>query len=68
MGQLKPQDKDDLGIRGKAYQGEEGGNKMEWPKSILKFKGVEGFNEEDRFENFRKGLRDVKRCKIGDEK
>lgn len=28
-----------------------------WPEEIKKFKGIEGFSEEDRFENVRNGLK-----------
>ena len=31
---------------------------QEWPEVIKNFKGIEDFKEEDRFENFRKDLKE----------
>ena len=32
-------------------------NEKAWPESIMRFKGIKDFKEEDRFENFRKDLK-----------
>jgi predicted DNA-binding protein len=35
-------------------------NEASWPESIKEFKGFKDFKEEDRFENFRKDLKEPK--------
>ena len=40
--------------------------KKSWSKKIMEFEGIEGFGEDDRFENFRKDLKAPKEDIFGE--
>ena len=40
--------------------------KKGWSKKIMEFEGIEGFGEDDRFENFRKDLKAPKEDIFGE--
>lgn len=41
-------------------------NQSSWPEVIKNFKGIEDFKEEDRFENFRKELKEPRGVIFGE--
>ena len=41
-------------------------NEEAWPEEIKNFTGIKDFKDEDRFENFRKGLKEPKENIFGE--